>query len=121
MQVNAIFLVVVEAVVDETVHDLATGDAGPAAALAVALDFSGSGGGRWWLQKEKEDTVFAGHRVRERVRRHGAAGVQVEVAALVLAPVPGANAGLHAPVANEEPAVVPHPVQLVARVVGWVL
>lgn len=108
---------VVEAVVDETAHVLTAGDAGPE--LADTLDASGGGVYGRWLSEEHEHAIVAKHRVREGIRRDGAAGVEVEIAALVLAPVPGAGAMLHASVAHEELAVVVClPLQLVPRVVG---
>jgi hypothetical protein len=66
----AAVIVVVEAVVEETAHVLAAGDAGPE--LAAALDASGGGVYGWWLMEEHEHAMVAYHRVREGIQRDGA-------------------------------------------------
>jgi hypothetical protein len=45
-----------------------------------------------WLQEEHKHAIVAYYRFGEGIQCDGAAGVEVEIAALVLAPIPGAGA-----------------------------
>lgn len=100
--------VLVEAVVDEAAHAVAAGVEDP------ALGVRG--------REEEHERGVAEHGVLQGGRWSGAAGVEVEVAALVLAPVPDAGAvpGFQAAVARERPVVGVHQLQLVVLRVGWV-